>query len=717
MYKWFKNFYMRFNKNVVLTICFITALFTQNTVAQSLNGKIIYVSTTQVILIKFSSVIQNYDFANQKEAASLFETRLINEKNLSITSTTPNFKSTNLIVTEGKNTHLLILVYKEILDGKTESIYDFSTKEKLRNEAKIVEQESVTPPVKQPTEPAVTQPSANNTIVLTQKEIDIAYADIITKANRAYSSNNLDEASVLYTNALKLKHNDTWSTTQINAIQNKKKNTKILDQKKTEELAYKNHIRIADSAFIKKSYSKATLEYTQALGEKSNDPYAQSQLKKIEQLLKSDSYKSYMEIGRDALKNQLFDNASMAFNEALKIRPNDPEAKKEMSKILSAKTALSEKQKEDKSGQNKLSQFNDTLSLANNMFEAGMYDEAKKRYLKADKIKPGDAYVAKRIVEIEAIAIKRKTEFDKGKQDSLNMVLYKSEIKNGNIAFEARNYTRAKSAFQKAQRLNPDDNYAAEKISAIDTLLLKLEEQKKTETIQKVIQQDKTKQYNSAIRQGTAALGVSKYEVAKDFFLQAKALKPEEKLPVSQLVIIDQKLEEISINVRYEAFIHMADSIAWMAKDPKASLRWYDSARILKPQETYPKKQIVAINQNLLNKDVLAGKQQRSQIFNEVVSDFKKAEAFRTERKYEEAYELYSGFLVKLDTLHLGEYMPGELYVIKQAKDYLSRLQNYKPKPKIETMIAPGDGKKKKKKNNKNAMARKTLNADTAAYT
>lgn len=242
------------------------------------------------------------------------------------------------------------------------------------------------------------------------------------------------------------------------------------------ELAYKNHIRVADSALNNKSYSKATFEYSKALERKLNDPYAQSQLKKIDQILKSDSYKSFMDLGIDALNNQLFDNAANAFNEALKIRPNDPAAKKELNKIVLAKTALSKKQKEDKSGQDKLSQFNDTLSLANNMFEAGRYDEAKKGYLKADKMKPGDPRIAKRINEIEAIVVKRRTEFDKIKQDSLNLVLYKSEIKNGNIAFEARNYARAKSAFQKAQRLNPDDKYAAEKISAIDTLLLKLEE-------------------------------------------------------------------------------------------------------------------------------------------------------------------------------------------------------------------------------------------------
>src|SRR5687767_768998 len=83
--------------------------------AQSMVGKKIFVSPTQEVMIKFPAVITNYNIQH-KESANLFETRITNNKNLSINSNIPNFKSTNLVVNEGGNTHIFILEYKEALD-------------------------------------------------------------------------------------------------------------------------------------------------------------------------------------------------------------------------------------------------------------------------------------------------------------------------------------------------------------------------------------------------------------------------------------------------------------------------------------------------------------------------------------------------------------------------------------------------------------------------
>jgi hypothetical protein len=114
-------------KNLVLLIIFLALLISKHGTAQSLKGKVIYVSNTQEIMIKFPSVITNYNFTN-KEAANLFETRITNNKNFSINSTVAGFKTTNLIVTEGGNSHLFILQFKDPLDAKTESLYDYSKK-------------------------------------------------------------------------------------------------------------------------------------------------------------------------------------------------------------------------------------------------------------------------------------------------------------------------------------------------------------------------------------------------------------------------------------------------------------------------------------------------------------------------------------------------------------------------------------------------------------
>lgn len=152
---------------------------------------------------------------------------------------------------------------------------------------------------------------------------------------------------------------------------------------------------------------------------------------------------------------------------------------------------------------------------------------------------------------------------------------------------------------------------------------------------------------------------------------------------------------------KYEHILHIADSTAWIAKDHKAALRWYDSARILRPAATYPGKQIAAVRQILHEKEVLEKKRLRTAQFNAAMADYKKAESFRLERNYPEAYKGYSGFLAQLDTLHLNEYPSAELHYINQAKDFLARLQQYKPQPEVIIETSPADKKTKKKKKRK----------------
>src|SRR3982750_2022622 len=69
--------------------------FSENLNAQSLNGKIIYVSDNQEVMLKFPAVITNYYTVPKKELIKDFETRITNDKNFSITSNVANFKTKN----------------------------------------------------------------------------------------------------------------------------------------------------------------------------------------------------------------------------------------------------------------------------------------------------------------------------------------------------------------------------------------------------------------------------------------------------------------------------------------------------------------------------------------------------------------------------------------------------------------------------------------------
>lgn len=97
--------------------------------AQSVRGKVIYVSPAQDVKLKFRSSVSNYSFVNKSQAAA-FKIKTAG-KSVHINNLLEISRPANLVVTEGSNTHLFILEYKASLDAATETVYDFSSKEKV----------------------------------------------------------------------------------------------------------------------------------------------------------------------------------------------------------------------------------------------------------------------------------------------------------------------------------------------------------------------------------------------------------------------------------------------------------------------------------------------------------------------------------------------------------------------------------------------------------
>src|SRR5215203_1718448 len=100
---------------------------------QNLYGKLIYVSASKPVVLKFGSRIVNYSFIERGQAG-LFKIHFSGKKNLSISSAAGNFKTANLVIAEGANSHLFILKYMEPLDASIEETYDLSSTAKLNAE-------------------------------------------------------------------------------------------------------------------------------------------------------------------------------------------------------------------------------------------------------------------------------------------------------------------------------------------------------------------------------------------------------------------------------------------------------------------------------------------------------------------------------------------------------------------------------------------------------
>lgn len=137
-------------------------------------------------------------------------------------------------------------------------------------------------------------------------------------------------------------------------------------------------------------------------------------------------------------------------------------------------------------------------------------------------------------------------------------------------------------------------------------------------------------------------------------------------------------------SARYDLYVHLGDSAAWIVKDYKTALKWYDSAAHIRPQAALPRRQSKAVKQLLTQAETTTAIKMRNDRFNTAMQHYTKAEAFKTERKFAEAHGEYRQFLQQIDTVNLNAYKSSELYYINAAKDYVVRLQHYVPKPKAE---------------------------------
>lgn len=560
---------MDFEKRVVFIFLLLLAAW-QKTGAQSLNGQVIYISESNVMVLKFGSTIDNYTYDTQ-EARELFQTQPIGKRSLSIRSMRENFKPANLHIIEGRNTHLFILKYKANLDENERLDYDYSTKAKLREAVDELERQRSAP-----------NPQPDSTKI----PADTAKARVNTQPVITKTPDPVLPAE----------------------DKNEKRFTELRDN--------------ANTAFKAGRWEEAKKGYEAARAIKPQDQWCNDQLKKIDQRLGEDLYQKYMKKGREDLANESFDSARAAFNMSLQYKPNDAAAKKELARVDVAKAASAKKQQANQQTTVLQNRYNGVIAIADNMYDAGMYDDARKEYTGARTMMPGQSYPVQRIKSIDSIFAERKKDRLKIMQDSMNVV------------------------------------------NAV-----------------KMRQDSINRQYTLSIQRGTAAIKKNDYKAAKEFFENAALLKPAESAPATQLALVNKKLEEIALDQKYALFMRRGDSMSRTVKDYKAARRWYDSARSTKPDEPLPPKQLRAMDRIIFVQDSTAKEQEEKQVrdakFNQVVGIYYLADTARLERKYAEAYKGFRGFLAGINMQQKDKYAGSQRYCIDRALEYIKSLEPY----------------------------------------
>lgn len=210
-----------------------------------------------------------------------------------------------------------------------------------------------------------------------------------------------------------------------------------------------------------------------------------------------------------------------------------------------------------------------------------------------------------------ADAQKKAEEEDRKKADGNKSLMEKfnAAVAKADKAYSAKDYAAAKTAYNDALSIKPDEASLKNKITEIDNLVLKESADKAKASKEKELN-DK---YSSAISNGDKLLAAKDLTGAKISYNEALGFKPAEKYPKDKLAEIERAItdaaakeaadkakasKEKELNENYTAAVAKGDK-ALAAKDYLGAKAGYKDALGLKSAEKYPKDKLVEIDKIL----------------------------------------------------------------------------------------------------------------------
>jgi len=355
--------------------------------------------------------------------------------------------------------------------------------------------------------------------------MEARYTGLLTDADRLFNERSYEKSKSLYQEALLIKPGEAYPTGKISEIDQALR--LLADQKALEE-KYRSLIRNADQQFNVKSYAESRQSYTEAGVLKPDEKYPATRIAAIDSIitlqeqlkLADQEFVRLIAEGDNYFSAKSYENAKSSFQNALKIKPNDPSAAAKLKSTESALKALADKiALEEK--------YALLIRQGDLFFNNNVYDSARAKFAMAAGINPGESYPAGKIAEIDKILA------DLAKIKATDEK-YTTLIASADQLMTSREFEKARVTYQEAQALKPAETYPAGKISEIDTELKMLADQKALD-----------EKYLQTIKAADQQFSAGIYADSRKGYLEAKSLKPSEKYPTERIVAIDSILTEM----------------------------------------------------------------------------------------------------------------------------------------------------------------------------
>ncbi len=436
---------------------------------------------------------------------------------------------------------------------------------------------------------------------------------------------------IMYNNETDLIETDLSFLTDIEAELKRVENeTKLKQEAYWAEKArikaeFNTAINKADIEFQKKNYVDSKSYYNEALTLKPNEVYPKDQILKIENLLLGqkgqleaqriidEKYTALIELADNDFSNVSYEQAKANYNAAIGVKQAERYPKDQLEKIKKIELDLqlaseneSNKLATEKALKDKYDAF---IALADEAFTLKKYEAAKLQYTSALSLKSEEIYPQEqiRIINDKLDYQKQLTAANAkfvAEQKALKAE-YNRIIKLADSQFKRNDYTTALTSYGKALELGVDESYPQAQIQAINDAIAREKELASNKLKQKEIDE----KYKLLITSGNKQFKNKEYSQAKLNYTDALGLKPDESYPKAQLIKIDGLLsKQAKLTADKEAREKKYAELVTLAdsemniEEYVKALSNYKLALQIKPKDVYLKEQIEKAEQGILDK-------------------------------------------------------------------------------------------------------------------
>ncbi|MCF8359442.1 MAG: hypothetical protein K9H26_11820 [Prolixibacteraceae bacterium] len=457
-----------------------------------------------------------------------------------------------------------------------------------------------------------------------------------------------------------------------------KESRKVLKEK------YNRHVSDGDHYFRIRQYDKAMNSYREAVLTEPAQTYPRNQVKKAFQILVAqqleerfgkpteDNFLTYLNYGDTQFANREYTYAYVAYSRALSVKPDDENikqkteaAKAEVQKLH--ELAIAEVNHKKQVYAARTARYNELITEADQKLKQEDIAGAKDLYAQAATQIDENSYAVLMlqtigdIVSNDELAMKLAREREEVEKKRLNEArerAYNDAINEADALFDRRIFREALEYYQLALNIKSYELYPQKQINAINDILAGL--------------QLSGEGYNRLLREAEKLMFDKKYREARQRYVEAHALIPDEHFALEKIKEIDKILKgleaEEAANEQYLAEIEKADGFFNNRKYSEA-LDAYQAAGRLKFSEQYPKEQIKKI------REILARESDEQKRLMQKKADYELAL-----QKADNAFDLKSYSIARSLYLQALQIIPGQEYPSSQIRKIDEILRDEKDK-------------------------------------